>query len=155
MLNTRFTRLVGCTVPIQQAAMGPANTVELAAAVNDAGGLGMISGAAVTAAELATTLERMATITERPFGVDFIVPMIDREALEVAIATAPLIEFFYGQPVGTLVELAHEGGARVSWQVGSALRNGRQDGSPGLQLAACFTSAPILASTSGLSSRSA
>ena len=42
MLSTRFTRLVGCSVPVQQAAMGPVNTVELAAAVSDAGGLGMI-----------------------------------------------------------------------------------------------------------------
>ena len=59
--------------------MGPVNTVELAAAVSDAGGLGMISGAAVTAPELATTMERLATVTEGPFGVNFIVPLIDRE----------------------------------------------------------------------------
>ena len=93
----------------------------------------MISGAAVTAAELATTMERLATVTEGPFGVNFIVPMIDREALELAIPTAPLIEFFYGQPLGTLVELAHEGGALVSWQVGS-VREAREAADVGCDL---------------------
>jgi nitronate monooxygenase len=40
MLNTAFTELVGCQVPIQQAGMGGVATPELAAAVADAGGLG-------------------------------------------------------------------------------------------------------------------
>jgi NAD(P)H-dependent flavin oxidoreductase YrpB (nitropropane dioxygenase family) len=38
MLTTRFTKLVGCTVPIQQAGMGEAASPELAAAVSEAGG---------------------------------------------------------------------------------------------------------------------
>ena len=42
-LTTRFTELVGCTVPIQQAGMGAAATPELAAAVSNAGGLGMLT----------------------------------------------------------------------------------------------------------------
>gem|GEM_PF-5803610 len=36
MLNTRFTRLVGCAVPIQQAGMGSLATPALAAAVASA-----------------------------------------------------------------------------------------------------------------------
>jgi len=43
MLQTAFTRLVGCSVPIQQAGMGGAATPGLAAAVSDAGGLGMVN----------------------------------------------------------------------------------------------------------------
>ena len=42
MLATRFTELVGCTVPIQQAGMGVVAQPELAAAVSEAGGLGMV-----------------------------------------------------------------------------------------------------------------
>jgi len=44
MLTTRFTTLVGCSVPIQQADMGRGiATPRLAAAVANAGGLGMVS----------------------------------------------------------------------------------------------------------------
>src|SRR6266849_6435771 len=38
MLATRFTELVGCSVPIQQAGMGAVAPPELAAAVSEAGG---------------------------------------------------------------------------------------------------------------------
>ncbi|MBV9543502.1 MAG: nitronate monooxygenase [Chloroflexi bacterium] len=38
MFPTRFAELIGCTVPMQQAAMGGIATPELAAAVSDAGG---------------------------------------------------------------------------------------------------------------------
>ena len=43
MLTTRFTELVGCTVPIQQAGMGFFAHPPLAKAVAKAGGLGMVS----------------------------------------------------------------------------------------------------------------
>jgi hypothetical protein len=42
VLETRFTRLVGCTVPVQQAGMGPGIPAELSVAVSEDGGLGML-----------------------------------------------------------------------------------------------------------------
>jgi nitronate monooxygenase len=42
MLATRFTELIGCRVPIQQAGMGAASPPELVAAVSEAGALGML-----------------------------------------------------------------------------------------------------------------
>jgi len=45
MIATRFTELVGCTVPIQQAGMGAVAPPELAAAVSEAGALGMLGTA--------------------------------------------------------------------------------------------------------------
>jgi len=45
MIATRFTELVGCAVPIQQAGMGAAAPPELAAAVSQAGALGMLGTA--------------------------------------------------------------------------------------------------------------
>src|SRR5438046_65123 len=51
MLQTKFTELLGCTVPLQQAGMGKIASPALATAVAEAGGLGMVSGAA--AAEVA------------------------------------------------------------------------------------------------------
>ena len=43
MLRTPFTELVGCSVPLQQAGMGWIAGPELAAAVANAGGLGMVA----------------------------------------------------------------------------------------------------------------
>jgi len=45
MIPTRFIELVGCTVPIQLTGMGAASPPELAAAVSNAGGLGMLGTA--------------------------------------------------------------------------------------------------------------
>jgi NAD(P)H-dependent flavin oxidoreductase YrpB (nitropropane dioxygenase family) len=75
MITTRFTELVGCTVPIQQAGMGAAAPPELAAAVSEAGGLGMLGTArrGLTAITLADLLEQVRLLTDKPFGVNFIV----------------------------------------------------------------------------------
>ena len=43
MVETPFTRLIGCTVPLQLAGMGPISSPELTAAVSEAGGLGLIT----------------------------------------------------------------------------------------------------------------
>jgi nitronate monooxygenase len=43
LLETEFTRLVGCQIPIQQAGMAALANPELAAAVSGAGALGMVS----------------------------------------------------------------------------------------------------------------
>ena len=72
MITTRFTELVGCTVPIQQAGMGAASPPALAAAVSEAGGLGMLGTArgGLTAITLADLLEQVRSLTDRPFGVE-------------------------------------------------------------------------------------
>jgi NAD(P)H-dependent flavin oxidoreductase YrpB (nitropropane dioxygenase family) len=49
MLTIRFTDLVGCAVPIRQAAMGAVLPPERAAAVSNAGGLDMVGTALVVA----------------------------------------------------------------------------------------------------------
>jgi nitronate monooxygenase len=126
VLSTRFTELVGCSVPIQQAGMGAASPPALAAAVSEAGGLGMLgtarrgfpSGVGVSA-----LLEQLRGLTSRPFGVNFIlrdnVP-IDRACFEMAAAYARVVDLFlWTQPDPGLIDLIHRGGALVACQVGS------------------------------------
>jgi nitronate monooxygenase len=84
MLRTEFTDLVGCTVPIQLAGMGSVGSVELAVAVSRAGG---------------------------SFGVNFLMPFVDRAAVEMAAGKAKLIEFFYGDPDPSLIGAVHSSGA--------------------------------------------
>ena len=127
MLTTRFTELVGCTVPIQQAGMGAVSPPELAAAVSNAGGLGMLGTARVggdTRPGLERLLDQTRVLTDRPFGVNFLVAPefvgnLDPACFALAARRARLVEFFWGWPDPALVETVHAEGALVSWQVGS------------------------------------
>jgi nitronate monooxygenase len=125
MITTGFTELVGCTIPIQQAGMGAVSPPELAAAVSEAGGLGMLGMAhlGLTPASLSNRLDRLCALTDKPYGVNFIVApqikQLDPRCVEIAARAARVVEFFYGEPDRSLVEIAHGGGALVSWQVGS------------------------------------
>src|SRR5262245_64506635 len=64
-------------------------------------------------------LEEMVPRTGGVFGVNFLMPFLDRECLAIAARRARVVEFFYGEPDAELVERGHEFGALVSWQVGS------------------------------------
>jgi NAD(P)H-dependent flavin oxidoreductase YrpB (nitropropane dioxygenase family) len=118
MPKTSFTDLVGCSLPLQLAGMGAVSSVELAAAVSNAGGLGMVGGAGAPVDMLREMLETLDA-TGKPFGVNFLMPFLDPEALRLAAEKARLVEFFYGDPDPDLVEIASKEGALVSWQVGS------------------------------------
>jgi nitronate monooxygenase len=118
-MNTTFTDLVGCSAPIQLAGMGPVCSDELCAAVSEAGGLGMITVAATTPDGLEARLDRIASLTSRPVGANFLIPAVDRECLRVASRSLRVVDFFWGDPDPDLVRTARDGGALVSWQVGS------------------------------------
>ena len=118
-MDTAFTRLVGCTVPLQQAGMGGAASPDLAVAVADAGALGMLGMPMAPAAAVAEVLDSVGRRTSGPVGVNFLMPFLDRDAVAAAAGRCRLVEFFYGDPDPALVALAHEGGALVGWQVGS------------------------------------
>ena len=100
VLSTRFTELVGCPVPIQQAGMAAAAPPQLAAAVSSAGGLGMIGAgrAGVTPETLAQLVDTTRALTSQVFGVNFIYrepASPDEYALyEVAARGARVVELF-------------------------------------------------------------
>jgi NAD(P)H-dependent flavin oxidoreductase YrpB (nitropropane dioxygenase family) len=120
LLETRFTRLVGCDVPIQLAGMGSILSPELAAAVSNAGALGQITFSPGTEVEDAQQrLDKLGSLTSKPFGINLLIPNLDKEILAMAAPKARVIDFFWGDPDPELVRAAHEGGALASWQVGS------------------------------------
>jgi len=96
--------------------MGQVATPALAAAVADAGALGMV----VPCENTAAMLDRLATGTSGVFGINFLVPFLDVGAVEAAASRARVVEFFYGAPDPGLVGRVHQGGALAAWQVGSA-----------------------------------
>jgi nitronate monooxygenase len=119
VLETRFTRLTGCSVPIQQAPMGSVSSPSLAVAVAEAGAMGTIPSLGVPLAQLETMLSDMAPRTSGAMAVNFLTNNIDRNAVEAAAAHVRVLDFFWADPDPALVNLAHEGGALVCWQVGS------------------------------------
>ncbi len=116
VLSTAFTELVGCQVPIQLAGMPQVSVPRLAAAVADAGGLGMITPTDHTV----EVLEQLASETAGKFGVNFLIPFLDMEAVEAASSRARVVDFHFGDPDAGLIDRVHQGGALAGWQVGSA-----------------------------------
>ena len=116
-ISTAFTQMFSCSVPIQQAGMGGFSTPDLAIAVAQAGGLGMLTG---TIGHDALSSQLDVVPAGIPVGVNFLLPFLDPAALEDASHRSRLVEFFWGWPETSLVEVAHAGGALVGWQVGSA-----------------------------------
>ncbi len=126
MLRTKFTELTGCRVPIQMAAIGSLARPSLAAAVADAGGLGMLQLSGFTPAQASRSLEEVRRRTQGVHGANFILaeawyPDLGEvwQVVETASKLARVVEFFYRQPDSSLVALVHKNGALASWQVGS------------------------------------
>ncbi len=119
MLSTRFTTLVGCSVPIQQAGMGGVAGPGLAAAVAAAGALGMIGGARIPAPVLTQVLDELREKAPGAVGVNILMPFLDRACVEVAASRVRVVEFFYDTPDPALIRMVHAGGALACWQIGS------------------------------------
>ncbi len=124
MLTTRFTELVGCSVPIQQAGMGRFAGPDLAVAVTNAGGLGQITvSEKVDPSWVADVLDQAHGQTSGPIGANILgldaASELELECLRVAASHARVVDFFWTDPDARLVEIAHAGGALASWQIGS------------------------------------
>ena len=70
-MKTRITELFGIRHPIIQGGMHFVGLAELAAAVSNAGGLGIITGLTQrTPEDLSREIERCRRMTDKPFGVN-------------------------------------------------------------------------------------
>lgn len=118
--DTAFCRLVGVPLPIVQAPIGGMATPELAAAVCEAGALGMLSLTWSEPDEIDAALARMRALTDRPFGVNLILAWPQEDRLQRCLdGGARIVSFFFGDPA-PLVRIAHEAGALVFHTVGDA-----------------------------------
>ena len=79
-MKTRITELFGIKHPIIQGGMHYVGFAEMAAAVSNAGGLGIITGLTQkTAADLANEIARCKDMTDKPFGVNLtFLPVVDQ-----------------------------------------------------------------------------
>jgi nitronate monooxygenase/enoyl-[acyl-carrier protein] reductase II len=117
MLRTPVCDVLGIEAPVVQAAIWPATSPELVAAVSEAGGLGSIGSVFETAESVERQIARVRELTERPFAVNHVVPLLDEEAFEATLEAKPaVVSLALGDP-GHLVERAHAAGAKVVHQV--------------------------------------
>ena len=85
-MKTRITDLLGIEHPIIQGAMSWVSFPKLVAAISNAGGLGILGAAFMSADDLRKNIRKTKELTDNPFGVDFMAnnPQID-ELLDVII----------------------------------------------------------------------
>jgi NAD(P)H-dependent flavin oxidoreductase YrpB (nitropropane dioxygenase family) len=119
-MRTPLCDLLGIEAPVVLAPMGGAVTPLLAAAVSNAGGLGMLPLTWTSPQEIATVVEETRQRTERPFGVNLGLAWDQRERLAAALsAGVRVVSFFWGDASGVIGE-ARDAGAIVFVTVGTA-----------------------------------
>jgi nitronate monooxygenase len=112
---TRFTDLVGCRWPLQQAGMSGTATPPLAAAVANAGALGMIGIGRQHVGVIERYLDDLMTLTTAPVGATCIAHFVQPDVVELVASRLPIVEFFYEWPDPARVSA----GVICGWQVGS------------------------------------
>ena len=137
-LATSFTETLGIQYPILLAGMANISMPELAAAICNAGGMGVIGGAFITPATLREHLQTLKSLLvdkTTPFGVDLLLPQVGGNAratnkdytrgelgqlIDVMIEEgASLFVCAVGVPPVPVVERLHEAGIMVMNMVGS------------------------------------
>lgn len=118
--NTSFCRLLGIDLPIVQAPVGSATTPALAAAVSNAGGLGMLAVSWHSPAVIRQLIRDTHRLTKRPFGVNLVLQWPQEERLRVCLEEGvAVVSFFWGDP-SPYISAVHQAGALVMHTVASA-----------------------------------
>jgi len=120
MLTTQITQTYHLATPIISAGMACVATPKLAAAVSNAGGMGTFSAAMVDPEGLRRLIRETRSLTNHPFGVDFVTGMAQAEHITVCVeAQVPVVIFFWSLPPQAWVTQLQASGIKVWMQVGS------------------------------------
>ena len=113
-MKTRVTELLGIEQPIIEGAMAWIADARLAAAVSNAGGLGIIACGSAPLSWVREQVELARTLTDKPFGVNIM--LMNPEAPQLAELLAelrvPVITTGAGNP-GNYIDRWKEAGAKV------------------------------------------
>ena len=120
MLYTPVCQDLGITSPIFSVGMGGGMAgPHLTAAVSNAGGCGVLGMGGLPAPFIQEQIRQVRTLTDRPFGVNIILPLLREGQIETCLAEAvPLLVLFWGDPEPYMKE-AQRAGTKVFLQVGS------------------------------------
>ena len=115
-MSTPVCELLGIEWPIVQAPMS--DIAGLAAAVSNAGALGMVT--LTWSADTGAVVRDTAALTARPFGGNFVLTSDHHRDLDRALeAGLKIVSFMWGDP-GSYVKAVHDAGGIVLHTVGSA-----------------------------------
>ncbi|WP_053956966.1 enoyl-[acyl-carrier-protein] reductase FabK [Inediibacterium massiliense] len=100
MIHSRVCKLLGIEYPIFQGAMAWISTAELAAAVSNAGGLGIIAAGNAPAHIVKKEIDKIKSLTDKPYGINVMLlsPYID-EIMELVFSEkVPVVTTGAGNP---------------------------------------------------------
>jgi len=116
-LQTSFCELFEIEIPVLQAAIWPATSPALVAAVGEAGAIGSLGTVFTAADRVVEQIAQVRALSDRPFVVNHVVPALDEDAFAATLDARPAaISFALGDP-GPLVARAHAAGIKVIHQV--------------------------------------
>ena len=120
MLKTALCRQLGVEHPIFSVGMGGGMAgPELTAAVSNAGGCGVFGGGGLPAPYIRDQLRQVRSLTDKPFGVNIILPLLQEGQIETCLEEKiPILVLFWGD-AKPYIEEAHRRGTKVFIQVGS------------------------------------
>jgi enoyl-[acyl-carrier protein] reductase II len=128
MFRTALTETLGIEYPIIQAGMGGVAMAELAAAVSNAGGLGVIGGAMLPPDGLREEIRKVKDMTDKPFAVDLLLaagmPGLEQQIEAVYEEGVPVFASGLGNPAPYSAEM-HRRGMKVIAVVGN-VKNARR-----------------------------
>lgn len=113
-MKTRITELLGIEYPIIQGGMAWVAEHNLAAAVSEAGGLGLIGGANAPGSAIREEIRKVKELTDKPFGVNVMLmsPYADEVAQIVAEEGVKIVTTGAGNP-GKYMKMWKEAGMKV------------------------------------------
>jgi enoyl-[acyl-carrier protein] reductase II len=100
MIQSRICSLLGIQYPIIQGGMAWVATAELAAAVSNAGGLGIIAAGNAPASIIKNEIEKVKKLTTKPYGVNVMLlsPFVDEIMALIVEERVPVITTGAGNP---------------------------------------------------------
>src|SRR5947209_14443794 len=119
-MRTPLCDLLGIEVPIVQAPIGSASWPALAAAVSNAGALGMLAASWLGAEQLRAAIRATRALTQKPFGINLVLEWPQDERLALALEEGVhIVSFFWGAPAAYLPRV-RAAGAVALHSVGSS-----------------------------------
>ena len=122
MFKTALTEMLGIEYPIIQAGMGGVARAELVAAVSNAGGLGVVAGAMMSADDFREQLRECKRRSSKPFGADLLLaeglPNTEELMNIIFEEKVPVFVSGLGSP-GPWVERMHDNGMKIVALVGN------------------------------------
>lgn len=101
MIKSRICKILGISYPVFQGGMAWVAEAELAAAVSNAGGLGIIAAMNMDGESLRAEIKKLRTLTDKPFGVNVMLmsPHVDEVAEVVISECVPVVTTGAGNPL--------------------------------------------------------